>query len=172
MEKYYFYTDGEEEFGPFSITDLKEKDIKRNTKVWTQGMNEWQEAGNIPDLEELLALTPPPFSKEKMKLETVSQDPVSQQTRKYPPKTWLVESILVTLFCCLPFGIVGIINAAKVESRFYIGDEEGAKQASAEARRWTLISFWIGVVCCFLVIAYYVFFVALALGFSTNFFNI
>ena len=28
------------------------------------------------------------------------------------PKTWLVESILVTLFCCLPFGIVGIVNAA------------------------------------------------------------
>ena len=30
------------------------------------------------------------------------------------PKTWMVESVLATIFCCLPFGIVGIINASKV----------------------------------------------------------
>ena len=35
-----------------------------------------------------------------------------------PPKTWLVESILVTLFCCLPFGVVAIVNSSKVESHF------------------------------------------------------
>ena len=50
-----------------------------------------------------------------------------------PPKTWLVESILATLFCCLPFGIAGIVNAAKVESRFFAGDTEGALRASQEA---------------------------------------
>ncbi len=62
-----------------------------------------------------------------------------------PPKTWLVESILVTLFCCLPFGIAGIVNATKVESRFYAGDYEGANIASAEAKKWTMVSLWIGV---------------------------
>src|SRR4029079_6010877 len=36
-----------------------------------------------------------------------------------PPKSWLAESILVTLFCCMPFGIAGIVNASRVESRFY-----------------------------------------------------
>jgi ribosomal protein L40E len=62
-----------------------------------------------------------------------------------PPKTWLVESILVTLFCCLPFGIAGIVNASKVESRFYAGDIEGANRSSADAKKWTTISFWIGL---------------------------
>lgn len=62
-----------------------------------------------------------------------------------PPKTWLVESILVTLFCCLPFGIAGIVNAAKVESRFYAGDVEGALNSSREAGKWTKISFWISI---------------------------
>lgn len=62
-----------------------------------------------------------------------------------PPKTWLLESILVTLFCCLPFGIAGIVNAAKVESRFYAGDIEGAKRASHEAGKWTKIGFWLGL---------------------------
>ena len=62
-----------------------------------------------------------------------------------PPKTWLVESILVTLFCCLPFGIAGIVNASKVEARFNSGDADGAIRASEEAGRWTKIGFWIGI---------------------------
>ena len=61
------------------------------------------------------------------------------------PKTWLAESILATLFCCLPFGIAGIVNASKVESRYNSGDTEGAIRASDEAKKWTMISFWIGV---------------------------
>jgi len=64
-----------------------------------------------------------------------------------PPKSWLVESILVTLFCCLPFGLVGIINSANVESRFYAGDIEGAKRASEEAGKWTKIGFWVAIGC-------------------------
>lgn len=63
-----------------------------------------------------------------------------------PPKSWLVESILVTLFCCLPFGIAGIVNAAKVESRFNAGDVEGANRASSEAKKWTIVALIIGVV--------------------------
>jgi len=66
-------------------------------------------------------------------------------TTQTPPKTWLVESILVTLFCCLPFGIVGIVNAANVESRFRTGDVEGAKRASREAGLWTKIGFFVGL---------------------------
>jgi hypothetical protein len=61
------------------------------------------------------------------------------------PKNWLVESILVTIFCCLPLGIVGIVNAANVNSRFDAGDHEGALRASQEAGRWTKLGFWIGL---------------------------
>lgn len=69
----------------------------------------------------------------------------NQPLNQRPPKTWLVESILVTLFCCLPFGIAGIVNAAKVESRFYANDPEGAQRASSEAGKWTKIGFFIGI---------------------------
>ena len=62
-----------------------------------------------------------------------------------PPRTSLVESILVTFFCCMPFGIVGIINAARVESQFNSGDLEGARRSSGEAGRWTKICFWLGI---------------------------
>ena len=68
-----------------------------------------------------------------------------QQQLLTPPKNWLVESILVTLFCCLPFGIVGIINASQVSSKFASGDHNGALEASRNAAKWTKIGFFVGL---------------------------
>lgn len=56
--------------------------------------------------------------------------------RGIPPKNWLVESILITIFCCLPFGIVAIVNAANVNSRLAVGDYAGAQEASVNAGKW------------------------------------
>lgn len=56
-----------------------------------------------------------------------------------------MESILVTIFCCLPFGIVGIVNSANVNSRYDAGDFLGAERASKEAGKWTKIGFFIGI---------------------------
>lgn len=52
------------------------------------------------------------------------------------PKNYLVESILVTIFCCLPFGIVGIVFASQVNSKFSSGDYHGAQEASENAKKW------------------------------------
>ena len=52
------------------------------------------------------------------------------------PKNYLVESILVTIFCCQPFGIVGIVFASQVNSKFAVGDFEGAQKASKNAKNW------------------------------------
>lgn len=62
------------------------------------------------------------------------------------PKTWLIESILATLFCCLPVGIVGIINAARVNSLYDQTLYEKSKHASARAKRWTLVALGIGII--------------------------
>lgn len=68
------------------------------------------------------------------------------------PKTWLAESILVTLFCCMPFGIAGIVNAANVSSKFSTGDFEGAERASQQAGKWTKWAFWGGLIGIFIYI--------------------
>lgn len=78
-----------------------------------------------------------------------------------PPKTWLVESILVTLFCCLPFGIVGIVFASKVESLHRMGQTEEAMRASKDAGKWTKIGFWIGLGS---IVLYFLFVMVLGLG--------
>jgi hypothetical protein len=71
--------------------------------------------------------------------------PVQNAGMGVKPKNWLVESILVTIFCCLPLGIVGIINASKVDGKFAAGDHAGAQQSSAEAAKWTKIGFFVGI---------------------------
>jgi hypothetical protein len=60
-----------------------------------------------------------------------------------PPKNWLVESIIVTILCCLPAGIVGIIYATQVNTKWNNGDYEGARKASKDAGLWTKIGFFI-----------------------------
>ena len=83
--------------------------------------------------------------------------------KQRPPKTWLVESILVTIFCCLPFGIAGIVNASSVESRFYAGDLQGAQRASDNAKKWTTIGFWLGITAVILYIVF-IFVLGISLG--------
>lgn len=66
--------------------------------------------------------------------------------------TYLVPSILVTLFCCLIGGIIAIINAASVNSKLAAGDVEGARKASANAKMWCMISVGVGLVVNIIVI--------------------
>ena len=136
--KKYFYTDGSNNYGPYTLEELKQEKISRDTKVWFQGLDEWKSAGSIAELEIIFKLTPPPLT-----------NPTFSHTEKLinnkPPKNWLVESILVTLFCCLPFGIAGIVNAAKVESRFYAGDFVGANKSSGDAKKWTMVALGLGI---------------------------
>ncbi|MDR0754014.1 MAG: CD225/dispanin family protein [Prevotellaceae bacterium] len=139
--KKYFYSDGSNSFGPFTLEELKEQSINRETPVWFQGLSEWKKAGDIAELNEIFKFVPPTITKPNLYSKKMENNTQNQ----FPPKTWLLESILTTLLCCLPFGIVGIVNAAKVESRFYAGDIEGAERYSREAKKWTLVSFWIGL---------------------------
>lgn len=80
-----------------------------------------------------------------------------------PPKTWLVESILVTVLCCLPLGIPAIVYASKVESLFYAGHAEEAEQASRTAGKWTKIAFWVGIAFYVLIAVYMLIFVRMVI---------
>lgn len=63
-----------------------------------------------------------------------------------PPSNYLVFAILSTVFCCQPLGIVSIIYAAMVNSRWASGDQEGAIRASKSAKLWAWVAFASGIV--------------------------
>lgn len=52
------------------------------------------------------------------------------------PDNYLVWAILATIFCFLPFGILAIVKASEVNSKWNVGDYVGARLASDEARKW------------------------------------
>lgn len=111
--------------GPYSLEELGNKNIDTNTMVWSVGFSNWKPAKNVPELSDLLSSLPP-------------VPPLSQPM----PKIWLVESIIVTCLCCLPFGIMGIINATKIETLYLSGAYEQALYRSKQAKKWTLWGFF------------------------------
>ena len=71
----------------------------------------------------------------------------SAQVSAGPPvKSNLVIAILATIFCCLPFGIVGIVFASQVSSKLAAGDYAGAQKASKSAAMWSWIAIGLGLV--------------------------
>jgi hypothetical protein len=75
--------------------------------------------------------------------EQLEQQPQSAQ--QVPPPNYLVWAILTTILCCLPFGIVSIVYAAPVNSKWTAGDYEGAKQSSKNAKIWAWVSFGVAL---------------------------
>ena len=73
---------------------------------------------------------------------------------------YLVQSILVTLCCCIPGGIAAIVYAAQVNSKLAAGDYEGALKSSNNAKLWCWISLGVGIVVNLIVIVAQVLIVA------------
>ncbi|GIZ08143.1 DUF4339 domain-containing protein [Flavobacterium sp. UMI-01] len=57
----YFLHNGIESSGPFTLEELKSKNIKPNTPVWCQGMPDWKTAAEVEELKSLLVPIPPPI---------------------------------------------------------------------------------------------------------------
>ncbi|MBW8487538.1 CD225/dispanin family protein [Actinomadura parmotrematis] len=62
------------------------------------------------------------------------------QPAQPPPSNHLVWAILTTIFCCLPAGVVAIIFAAQVNSKWATGDYAGAMSSANNAKIWSIVS--------------------------------
>lgn len=59
--------------------------------------------------------------------------------------TWLWQSIVVTFLCCLPLGIVGIINASQASTALAVGDHATAVHKADLAKKFSLAALGIGL---------------------------
>ena len=68
------------------------------------------------------------------------------QQPQLPPPNYLVFAILATIFCCQILGIVSIVYAAQVNSKWATGDYQGAINSSKNAKLWAWVAFGSGIV--------------------------
>ena len=112
------------EYGPVSAEQLRqwmaEGRVNQQTRVQAEGSPDWK---SLADFPELTSMAPPPLT------------PPLPAARPQVPN-YLAQSILVTLFCCLPFGIPAIVFAAQVNGKLQAGDVAGAQESSRKAKMW------------------------------------
>jgi len=71
-----------------------------------------------------------------------------------PVPTYLVPSILVTIFCCQVFGIVAIVFSAIAMGKNSSADYAGAQASAAKAKMWCWLGFGIGLTAIIVYIAF------------------
>lgn len=165
----YFYIDATgKQRGTFTPQELRLENIRRDTLVWTQGMEQWKRADEV---EELKIVFETPYTTPNQQYSETKHETHAVASK---PKSWLIESLLVTL---LPFvfcgsflsliGIIAIVYATQVDSHFARGDYRASEEASLSAGRWTKITLWVLIAwVALIVIAVVVFFGLLGLSLS------
>lgn len=157
MDKYYIVKLGQNmPQGPYDFGVIKalyaSGRITRDYYYCKVGGTQWQPLPSIfsptvqtPDVATQVYPTPPVFP--------MAQIPAGIGTPIVRPDNQLVWSILVTIFCCLPFGIYSIIKSASVDTLWSQGNYQAAVLAAAEAKKWNTIGGIVGGVILLLSIA-------------------
>lgn len=135
--KYFIHINGQQQ-GPFEEKELLLHGVTAQTPVWCEGMAEWQPAGQVAALSYLFASNAQPTQYPQQPQYQQPQYGSYSQQQGPMPDNHMVWGILVTIFCCLPFGIVSIIKAADVSSKYNTGDYQGAVEASKSAKNWAM----------------------------------
>ena len=153
----WYYSKNGTQLGPVEESELRAKlgsgEISAADLVWKDGMPDWLAASRVAELN--VAVPPPTASSLGGMTQSPYSPPQSQPVQTFPQTpiyqgpnipTNLWQSIVVTLLCCLPFGIVAIVYAAKVDGLKARGDIAGAMSAAASSRTWCNVSVlvWVG----------------------------
>ena len=61
--EYYYYFENDQELGPFSMEELRDKRIKKSMLLWKEGMPYWEKAETFDELKHIIFSEPPPIRK-------------------------------------------------------------------------------------------------------------
>ncbi|SHG40489.1 protein of unknown function [Flavobacterium micromati] len=103
----YFIHNGTESSGPFTLLELKAKEIVKTTPVWCEGMQDWKYAADVAELQSLLGVVPPPikilqpvFNEEIKVLEELEHE-------ESKSKIIGIDKTLFFILCALLFLVIG-----------------------------------------------------------------
>jgi len=146
----WHYAEGSQQKGPLAEEELKQMissgQLTATTKVWKEGMPDWVAADTLPEFSGLgsigvSAQPVPPQTTTPYQSPTVGNSLHSGASAAGPmPETYLWQAIVATVCCCQIPGIVAIVFAAQVSSKYATGDYYGAQKASDTAKTWCLVA--------------------------------
>ena len=139
MSQYIIIGGDGREYGPKDDTEVREWIEQGRLNALSQikevGEHEWVSLGSRPEFavqQNNEPSTPP-----------LPAGPSAPPTYQIP--TYLAQSILVTLCCCLPVGIPAIVYASRIDNLMRMGQYTEAQECSRKAKMWCWISFGIGI---------------------------
>lgn len=166
MSNYYIAKPGTQQpMGPYSIDEIRagiqQGTITPDCVYCAVGMQEWLPLAQLPGLN-----TPKPAARPV----PGGARPMPGSARPMPgaaptpgglkvatgtaPSSGLAMSIVVTILCCVPFGIPAIVNSARCNTFINQGDYASARQAADKAatwRMWAIITGLIGGILQFVL---------------------
>jgi len=151
----WFYSKNGQQLGPISDQELvnlsKNGGLSATDLVWKEGMPDWKPWREVSLLSS--DPTPPnmPAIPQSFDGNVMVRQPSMYAPAPLPPNipSYLWQSIVATVLCCMPFGVVAIVYAAKVDSLIAVGDYVGAQSASDSAKIWVVVSVGIGLLIYF-----------------------
>ncbi|XP_022111498.1 proline-rich transmembrane protein 1-like [Acanthaster planci] len=103
------------------------------------------EAGHMTQPQQIMypppSQAPPPYTTVPP-VQYIIQTP---QPLTNPPDDYLIQAILVTVFCFWPTGIIAIIKSLDSRRAAQMGDVQGAQLSSKAARKLSIISLIVGI---------------------------
>lgn len=155
MKSTYYYIANGEQKGPITLEELLTF-VQRDTMIWHPGMSDWKPASEVEEIA-------PHLGSSNTSCNNVPVDTYNESnTNKYitnhngysynssndsnKPNNYLVWSILLTLLCCMPFGVVSIIYSTKVDRCWKQGDNVGAQEASDNCKKFLIWGAIIGFI--------------------------
>lgn len=161
MDKEYYYIDDQgEQFGPYTLEIFRLLPLRPQSPVWSTGMEGWITAGEMKELDGLIRKSestpdiPTDTAEPELLTERTAPETEDSAPAEPMPKTWLTESIVLTLLCSV-IGLIPFFHGMQVRSLYRIGDYEGAVRESATAKKWLFIAAAIGLVVDALYLFYF-----------------
>lgn len=165
--KYFAMIDGTRQ-GPFTLAELDTAGVRPDTYVWCKGMEDWKQAREVADIcrfyrqriDDLMHPAPAPANaapSEKApdagrqpgltRFPGIGGSQIFEQPEpdyNIPPRTMIVESILLTFLCAPLPGLVALYFALNTRRKWEEGKKEEAYDNSRRAKMWCGITFFFG----------------------------
>lgn len=165
----YWVSINNNQVGPMSLDEVIALNPSADMLVWHPGMPDWDKAANLPELAHLFGAD----YEECVDSQTIETEPQPEQTIEEPvqepapkaeepksqpqpkqetapaepcPPNYLVWTVLVTVMCCVPLGVISLIYSSQVKTKYNAGDIEGAKKASSKTELWLILAFVLGLI--------------------------